>query len=321
MLYSRVPSTYHSTTLSYSRLYDKYSFAIDGLSQLTNVSKSSRLVKYQAELKKLVQLDKDENVYTGVTENPNILAAFVEAGQIIQVADFLKTYLNENVLSDGNLIKLQAGMLNYADSINDDPSRNTFFELLVASHLDKTGIKVDLSKKTDIIADFEDFKVFIECKRVSSETKYNDRIKEAIKQLERRFTKGKTKEFGLVFISATSILNPKLNIRESSDPLKACQFAENMSKGLSNQYLEKNQYPKEKKILAFYTHFFTPFTNVPLKNLGLTSFYNFNSFFYVNLLNKPLYSDPQTGKKHPRSQYFEIFSRFDKRFKSDSVIF
>ncbi len=320
MLYSKTPSTYFSTIKSYSDLYDRYSFALDSLSQVTKVNRSSRLEKYKVELKKLIQLDKDGVVYAGVSENPNILAAFVEAEQIVQVVDFLKIYLDENILSDGNLMKLQGGVSNYADSINDDPSRNTFFELLVASHLNKLGLNVDLSKKTDVIADFEDFKVFIECKRVSSETAYDSNIKKAIRQLREKFTIGKTKEFGLVFISATSILNPKLDIKESSDSIKACQFAENMCKGLSNQYMQKNQHPKEKKILAFYTHFFTPFASLQLNKLGFTSFYNFNSFFYVDTHNKPYYSHPQTGEKFSRSRYFEIFSKFDRKFKGDFLL-
>jgi len=65
-------------------------------------------------------------------------------------------------------------------------SRNTQFELRIASYYCQTGCFVDLSKKTDIIALNKKYAFYTECKRVESPKQLESRLSYACKQLNQK---------------------------------------------------------------------------------------------------------------------------------------
>jgi hypothetical protein len=69
-------------------------------------------------------------------------------------------------------------------------SRNTQFELRIASYLQRAGFRISFSTLTDIIATRDSVTYYIECKRVASPALLTRRIKEAADQVEARMPLG-----------------------------------------------------------------------------------------------------------------------------------
>lgn len=86
-------------------------------------------------------------------------------------------------------------------------SRNTQFELRIASYFCQFGCVVDMSTETDIIAHTKKQVYFIECKRISNKNKVSERLSEARKQLERRMPKKVYKKdiYGCIAIDVTKV--------------------------------------------------------------------------------------------------------------------
>ena len=88
-------------------------------------------------------------------------------------------------------------------------SRNTQFELRIASYFCQTGCTVDLSTDTDVIASTDRFVFFVECKRVASANKLAARLAEARKQLSQRMPRkdGKRIVLGCVAVDGKRQIN------------------------------------------------------------------------------------------------------------------
>lgn len=89
----------------------------------------------------------------------------------------------------------------------DSQSRNTQFELRIASYFCQAGFTVDLSTDTDVIASTDQFVFFVECKRVASASKLAARLSEARKQLGQRMPRkdGKRIVLGCVAVDVTKV--------------------------------------------------------------------------------------------------------------------
>ena len=87
----------------------------------------------------------------------------------------------------------------------DSKSRNTQFELRIASYFCQAGCQVDLSTETDVIALSDDEAFYLECKRVGSASQLAKRLSEAKKQLSRRMPRknGKRITYGCVAADVT----------------------------------------------------------------------------------------------------------------------
>jgi len=89
----------------------------------------------------------------------------------------------------------------------DSQSRNTQFELRIASYFCQAGCTVDLSTDTDVIASTDQFVFFLECKRVASASRLASRLSEARKQLSQRMPRkdGKRIVLGCVAVDVTKV--------------------------------------------------------------------------------------------------------------------
>lgn len=312
MDYSKVPSTHSFERRSFSELRNDYFIAIKNLLGLTKINPQSRLERYKKELDFLADFPDSQSASEGIDKDFNLRTAFVEAHQVVQVSNFLTEYLQNKTLSENNISKLQGGVFSYTEANASDPSRDTFFEFLIASNLSRAGLEVDLSKLTDIIAQLENHKFYIECKRVTSESQYEARIKEGFRQLNRRFTKGRTKEVGIVFVSATSILNPNLDFLKVKNIQEVNSNSESLCENLADKYL-RNWLPTEKKILCFYNHLIAPYFIEDNSSVCFKSFNYFRSFFKVDKDEIPV-----SPIVHPRNKYFSIFTKFHNTLSSIS---
>ena len=85
-------------------------------------------------------------------------------------------------------------------------SRNTQFELRIASYFCQAGFEVDMSTETDIIASSKEFTYYIECKRVGSLKTLMQRIDEAKNQILLRKPQSNFKKiYSAVVLDVTKI--------------------------------------------------------------------------------------------------------------------
>lgn len=87
----------------------------------------------------------------------------------------------------------------------DSKSRNTQFELRIASYFCQAGCDVDLSTETDVISLSDDVAFYLECKRVGSTHQLAKRPSEAKNQLRRRIPRknGTRVIYGCVAVDVT----------------------------------------------------------------------------------------------------------------------
>jgi hypothetical protein len=97
-------------------------------------------------------------------------------------------------------------------------ARNAMFELTMGAMAAREGLQPKLSVgNPDVSFEFENHCIKMECKRVLSETKIDERIKEGAKQLGKS-VQPDTTDVGLVAISLSKLLNPGDRILVSEDP-------------------------------------------------------------------------------------------------------
>ena len=99
------------------------------------------------------------------------------------------------------------GGRDFAALDKDSSSRNTQFELRIASYFCQAGYSVDMSNLTDIVATRDQTTYFVECKRVTSFSALIKRLKHAKKQLRARISKHTlvSRNFGIIAVDVTKI--------------------------------------------------------------------------------------------------------------------
>lgn len=86
-------------------------------------------------------------------------------------------------------------------------SRNTQFELRIASYLARAGYQLDLGTLTDIVATRDHSTFYVECKRVASASQFAKRVKEGASQITDRMPRSGLlhARHGFVAVDATRI--------------------------------------------------------------------------------------------------------------------
>ena len=99
-------------------------------------------------------------------------------------------------------------------------SRNTQFELRIASYLGRIGYRLEFDSLTDIVATRGLTTYYIECKRVASASQLARRIKEAVRQIERRMPRSGffRKRYGVVATDVTRIAFPHNGLTSGVTP-------------------------------------------------------------------------------------------------------
>jgi hypothetical protein len=86
--------------------------------------------------------------------------------------------------------------------------RNYLFELVMAGVLKRAGFKVRLDRIEDVYLEYSDRPFFIECKRIHSQAKLQERIDHAADQIGKRCDNaGTPKARGIVAIDVSKLLN------------------------------------------------------------------------------------------------------------------
>ena len=172
----------------------------------------TRIARYRSYYEALVEgLDDEEKVFQGICgkifDNPKIdihLYVLREVHELMWILKGLKKHLPKGVEEK---LKQVVGGRDFAALDKDSSSRNTQFELRIASYFCQAGYSVDMSKQTDIVATQDQRTYFVECKRVTSPGALNRRLKEAETQLKTRLKRISliTREFGVIAIDVTKV--------------------------------------------------------------------------------------------------------------------
>ena len=127
-----------------------------------------------------------------------------EAHELMWILKGLKANIPEGV--DEKLRKIVSGSDFSALDTNTE-SRNTQFELRIASYFCQAGCEVTLSTKTDVIAITQEHAFYLECKRITGPNRLQENLIKAKSQLIGRMPSrhGARKAYGLIAADVTKV--------------------------------------------------------------------------------------------------------------------
>lgn len=147
-----------------------------------------------------------KNSAKGPFQNPTDWMLYVlrEAHELMWILKGLTARLPSGI---DEKLKIIVGGTDFAVLDADSRSRNTQFELRIASYFCQAGCEVDLSTETDVIALTGDQAFYLECKRVGSPNQLSRRLSEARKQLHDRMPRknGGRIVFGCIAVDVTKV--------------------------------------------------------------------------------------------------------------------
>jgi len=144
-----------------------------------------------------------------------IIQSFYEMHQIVLIYEFLKENNSNEFLNTLKEIPKGKDFREEARELKKDDPRNFLYELMIAIHFTKKNFQVDLSTLTDI--KISQPEIFIECKKIKSINKFEERLKKAIKQI----ISINKKNLGIIFIDITDYydnLHKVFSINETGFP-------------------------------------------------------------------------------------------------------
>jgi len=140
---------------------------------------------------------------------PTFLNDFHESNEILEAcAEFPD--LNTPGLRDRLETVLSGTEELRQETPNTGAPRNLLFELVMASTLKRAGLQVRLDQIEDVLFEVSDgIPCFMECKRVHSQQKLGDRIRQAATQIRRRCEDSSNpRACGIVAVDVSKLLNP-----------------------------------------------------------------------------------------------------------------
>lgn len=166
----------------------------------------------------------ESSVFKNSTEGPFesgidwLLYVLREIHELMWIVRGLKTRIPTGL--DGKLEMIVSGS-DFAALDTNTQSRNIQFELRIASYFCQADCEVDLTTETDVIALTGEHAFYVECKRVGSATKLQQRLADAVKQLHKRMPRRCEHRlaYGCVAIDATKAAFPHngLTFGETND--------------------------------------------------------------------------------------------------------
>lgn len=244
-------------TISYEKTYSEVLKAIEWLSDQGFDHSKSRIGFYERTLKELVKTYKTESRETLKAAFPKYVNTLYEIFDLITIYHGLSK-MRDDELSD-LLAKFLGGPLSYPDenpATSSNLGRNTAFQLIVTAKLSDANLEPKLEEPSDVGFQFEEYYIFVECKRPQAAKKIESNIKDGRRQLKRRLNAKISNIFGgIIALDFTKILNPELwlLIKDTPEELKS------RLDGITNSFIASNlslwQKPQKSRILGVLTHF------------------------------------------------------------------
>lgn len=133
--------------------------------------------------------------------------ALIETAQIVMIYDAFKDECN--CCFKDRLEKVVSGQDFYTNGVQDT-GRDFLYELFIAAWFKSKGFRLDFEQLTDVVAEKNGISFFVECKRLRSSKKYEDRLKEGCQQLN----KVENADFRLAFIDIYNCISDKIKVYE-----------------------------------------------------------------------------------------------------------
>jgi hypothetical protein len=133
--------------------------------------------------------------------------------------------------------------------------RNYLFELVMAGSLKRAGFGIHLDRIEDIFFEFRNSPFFIECKRIHSQARLQERIDDAAYQIGKRCDEARTsKARGIIAIDVSKLLNDGTGLFQCSTLAvfsSACRQLLTTFQAMHNSNLGST---KEKRVLGIYIY-------------------------------------------------------------------
>lgn len=184
-------------------IYEQYKEACQWISDLGIEYKRSRFGDYERDFVEFIRVGKAEDKEERLKVFFN---AHLEALDLIRVKNTLGSIKSRQVIET---IKKSVSGQKFRNGSNADQSRDFAFELSMAGRFIKAGYDVDLRTITDIVAEIDGRRLYVECKRIKSGKQLQKRVKEAYKQTKGRLEKDRSsRSRSLVALNLTDLINP-----------------------------------------------------------------------------------------------------------------
>jgi hypothetical protein len=138
------------------------------------------------------------------------------------------------------------------DEYKNDLGRNFFLEMRAAIYFLRVGYKITLGHECDVIAVRNRDRVFIECKRLYSEVKAKDRVRECYEQLEKRLSAAdnRYKNLGIAWVDPSPAMQKYFFVYTTYSEAGARHAARMDIAYFWKQWIARAYEGKEKRIFA-----------------------------------------------------------------------
>lgn len=197
----------------YQNILNEFELTIDWLNDLGISTENSRVSQYHQFMLDLTENYKALSFEESKEKFPNLISYIVDIFNFNQIHKALSGFDKGQLLSFSPIIKEAIkGPANQIDEGRKTTARNFLFEAMVAArfHLPDSGVSMIPNPITDVAVNVLNHELLIECKRISSENKFESNIKKAAKQLNNAFSKKCTSQLcGLIAVNISKLINPQ----------------------------------------------------------------------------------------------------------------
>ncbi len=226
--------------------------AVERISSLGIPYERTRIGEYKRAIDILLEVYTSKDLEKTRREFVRLVTALFEANDLIAIHKELSGQYDSDIRE--HMKKYAKGPADYRNEVLSSASnlaRNIAFELLVASKVVSADIGLDFSIKSDIAAKFDRRSILFECKRPQSEQKLEANVRDAFKQLERKYKNPiRVRHRGIIAIDISKLLNPDFMLYVQPN-------AASLERGLSylvGRFIEKHerlwQVRRSKKTIA-----------------------------------------------------------------------
>jgi len=186
------------------------------------ISQANRFIMYRKNIDRLRAHDLEQDralVYAELEKQQRLTEVLSTYVETIEMVETILTLIDAGVAVPVELLKkaFSGPVDTFREDARSNQARNAMFELTMGAMAARQGLAPVLSTgNPDIAFHFENRRVCMECKRVISENKVLERIKEGIGQLEKSARPGED-DIGIVAVSVAKLFNPGDRVAEASD--------------------------------------------------------------------------------------------------------
>lgn len=228
-------------TESYESILEKYDSALKWMKHIGvklgrgRTSHYERTVKYWTKAYHTASAEEGKQVF------PGFVSSMFEIHDFVSVYEAFKNIHSSEL--GGIITKLQKGVTGPINAYEETPesttARNFLFEAAVAARLHRPakGATAIFDAPSDTGIRFSDHKMWIECKRVTTENKIEANVKKASRQLEDLIRKQVgSGHRGVVAIDVSKILNPGDKIFVSHNDNQLMRSVDGLMRSLIDRF-------------------------------------------------------------------------------------